>query len=68
MYTTRAQAKHAAKDYLHCSTLVVGENGDIHANCNIDEICTEHEKKEEKFFILKGERIVKKAPAKQKDK
>lgn len=40
-------------------TLVVGENGDVHANCNVDAVCDQHEMQGEKYFIVKGQRTPK---------
>ena len=58
MIGTEDKAKSHAKtlltksEYENSETLVVGEHGDIHANCNVDEICTQHESSNEKYFIL----------------
>lgn len=41
-------------------TLVVTENGDIIANRNLEDICQELDAKEEKYFIVNGERKEKK--------
>lgn len=68
MIKNEAQAKGIAKEHLAKSdTLVVGEHGDVHVNCNLDEICTQHEEAGEEFFILKGERGEKKKQDKPKD-
>ena len=61
------QAKRHASKYLKHNTLVVGENGDIHANCNVDDVCKQHEDQNEKFFIINGERVAKKSKVKTKD-
>lgn len=55
------QAEHHAVKYLEHLTLVVSEKGSISASCDIDETCKVHESKGEKFFIVRGTRIVKKA-------
>lgn len=67
---TLQQAEHHAINYLQHSTVVVGENGDISADCDVDETCKVHEGKSENFFIVRGERKVKevkKAKAKDND-
>lgn len=64
---TLQQAEHHAINYIQHSTLVVGENGDISADCDVDETCKVHEGKGEAFFIVKGERKVKEVK-KAKDK
>lgn len=61
MIKDEAHARFHAAKYLQCLTLVVGENGDIHANCDVEEVCSAHENAGEKFYILKGERKKKKA-------
>lgn len=49
-------AKEIAKDFLIHDNVVVTESGDIYAACNLEEVCSELEKEEKKFFIVKGER------------
>lgn len=50
------QARGYAKAYLNYDTLIVSENGDINANCNVDDVCTAYDSAEVSFFLLKGER------------
>lgn len=67
MIKNEQHAKEYAKKFLGSETLVVGANGDIHADCNIDEVCKMHEESKEEYFILKGERVVSK-PKNDKNK
>ena len=67
MITNEIQARRHAEKYLQHNTLVVGEKGDIHGSCDIDEVCKSFEEKGEKFFIVNGERIIKKVKVKKDD-
>jgi hypothetical protein len=54
-----------SKYRLKVDTLVVSENGDVFANCNVDSTCRDLEKNNVNFFILNGERT-KKVPKEDK--
>lgn len=53
-------AKRLAKAHLNHDNIVVSENGDVYANCDLDEVVSQLKKNKEKFFIIKGELTEKK--------
>lgn len=49
------QAKNCAIQYLKHDTIVVTEDGDIHASCDIDNVVSDLKKEKKNYFIVKGE-------------
>jgi len=52
-------AKYLARNYANKKTLIVDFERNIYANCNVDEVCKDLDKKKVKFHLLKGERTPK---------
>lgn len=56
--STQAAEYHAKKSLSHfkgeIKTLVVGQDGDVHANCDVDEVVKQHKQGKKKYFVLKG--------------
>lgn len=52
-------AKEHSSGLSHYENIVVSENGNIHANCDINAVCEQYEALQENFFIVKGERKIK---------
>jgi hypothetical protein len=61
MIKTKEQAISYATKYMSNETLVVSASGNIYANCVIDDVCSSLENLNEDYFILRGERSIKKA-------
>lgn len=59
-----SQAQRHSQNYLHHSTLVVDEQGNIYASCDVEKVCDMLMGKEIIHYVINGNKEVTAAPKK----
>lgn len=58
---SQADAEYHARAHRDADTLVVSESGDVHVNCDVDQVCAQLKREKKKYFVLKGSETDKKS-------